>query len=169
LATESGAREPCHRVAGTISCASRSPVEYKSDGAKIDWVHTTLDEPLDREAQRLHHDLRGAERWRVGIQQPVEGTRRNRGGARAARNLQGEILIAVGGVVCLCGLSHTERQRLVPFRGERRGIHSQEEARTESAPYQSKCDRCGRGAADQCRQLTRGNEVVRRNGTLDRQ
>src|SRR5262249_44904018 len=51
-----------------IHRASRSPIEYKSDGAKIGWVHTTLDEPLDRKAQRLHHDFRGTERRRIGIQ-----------------------------------------------------------------------------------------------------
>src|SRR5262249_9849078 len=99
----------------------------------------------------------------------VEGTHRNRGGAGSARNLQGEILIPVGGVACLGGLSYAERYRLVPFRGERRGIHYQEQARTESAPCQSECDRCGSGAADQCRQLTRGDNPVRRNGTLNRQ
>ena len=99
----------------------------------------------------------------------MEGTRRNRGRARTARNLQSEILIPVGGVAGLRGLSHAQRQHLVPFRGERRGIHSQEQPRTESAPCQSKCDRCGRGAADQRRQLTRGDDAVRRNGTLNRQ
>src|SRR5262249_21910857 len=89
--------------------------------------------------------------------------------AGSARNLHGEILIPVGGVACLGGLSYAERHRLVPFGGERRGIHYQEQARTESAPCQSECDRCGSGAADQCRQLTRGDNPVRRNGTLNRQ
>ena len=98
----------------------------------------------------------------------MKRTRWNRGGARTARNLESEILIPVGGVVCLCGLSNAERQRLVTFRGQRRGIHSQDESKTESVPYQPECDCCGRGAADQCRQLTRGDDTVRRNGTLNR-
>src|SRR5215510_278170 len=152
-----------------VDCAGRSPVEYESDGAKIDRVHAALDKPLDGQAQRLHHDLRRTERRSIRVQQPMEGTRRNRGGARTARNLQREILIPVGGVVRLCGLPHAERQRLVPFCRERRRIHHEAQSRAERVPYQPERDRRRSGAADERRQLTRGDDPVRRNGTLNRQ
>src|SRR5215468_5506314 len=79
-----------------VDRAGRSPVEHQRDGAKIARLHTALDEALDGQAQRLHHDLRGTEGRSIRIQQAVEGARRDRGGARTARNLQREILVPVG-------------------------------------------------------------------------
>ena len=98
----------------------------------------------------------------------MQRARRNRGSARTARNLKREILLPVGCIVRVGGLTHTQGQHLVSLGGQRFRIHCQEQSRAESAPYQAKCD-CRGHASGQQRQGTRRDNAIGGHGSLSRQ